>query len=99
MINNWSNEHLKATTISKLTYWCHAGPAGPIITLIHYLPKLHYLQFAGTVESLTHSILTAKQFFPGFLELFDLFFNFLDLSMIATLNSHPVLHKETLKQH
>ena len=43
--------------------------------------------------------LIPNSLFPGFFTFFMLFFNFQDLNMIAMPNLHPVLHKETSKQH
>ena len=62
-------------------------------------PQEAAIPFSAGAKSikLTHSFLTAKQFFPGFLYFSMLFKKFQDLNKMP--NSHLVLHKETWKQH
>ena len=50
-------------------------------------------------SGLTHSILTAKQFFFSFFANLQVCFSIFMIFTIVMQNSHLVLHKEQLKQH
>ena len=53
----------------------------------------------GEIIGLTHSILSAEPFFPGFCKFSSSFFNFKDLTIIAMQNLRIAAHNETLKHN